>query len=49
MRRLMEARYPVYRHSDVVVESRDVPHEIIVTEIVEALAVSPALAAPRAL
>jgi shikimate kinase len=49
MRRLMEARYPVYRDSDVIVESRDVPHEIIVTEIVEALAVSPALAAPRAL
>jgi shikimate kinase len=49
MRRLMEARYPVYRDSDVIVESRDVPHEIIVTEIVEALAVSPALAAPRTL
>ena len=45
----MEARYPVYRDSDVIVESRDVPHEIIVTEIVEALAASPAQVAPRAL
>jgi shikimate kinase len=49
MRRLMDARYPVYRDSDVIIESRDVPHEIIVTEIVEALAASPVLVAPRAL
>lgn len=47
MRKLMEARYPVYEEADIVIESRDVPHETIVTEIVAALAASPALAAPR--
>ena len=47
MRKLMEARYPVYREAEIVIESRDVPHEVIVTEIVEALAACPALAAPR--
>lgn len=47
MRKLMEARYPVYEEADIVIESRDVPHETIVTEIVAALVASPALAAPR--
>lgn len=37
MRRLMEERYPVYANADVTVESRDVVHETIVAEIVEAL------------
>lgn len=37
MRQLMEARYPVYAAADVIVESRDVPHEVIVGEIIEAL------------
>jgi shikimate kinase len=37
MRSLMEARYPVYATADVTVESRDLPHEAIVTEIIEAL------------
>lgn len=37
MRRLMQERYPVYAAADVTVESRDVPHEVIVSEIVEAL------------
>lgn len=44
MRRLMDARYPVYAEADITVESRDVPHEGIVSEIVEALARHPALA-----
>lgn len=44
MRELMEARYPVYAEADVTVVSRDVPHEIIVNEILEALRQSPALA-----
>lgn len=44
MRRLMDARYPVYAEADLTVESRDVPHDFIVTEIVEALARHPALA-----
>lgn len=37
MRRLMAERYPVYAKADVTVESRDVPHEVIVNEIIEAL------------
>ena len=44
MRRLMEARYPVYAEADITIESRDVPHEGIVTEIVNALDRHPALA-----
>lgn len=38
MRGLMDARYPVYAEADLVVESRDVPHEVIVDEIVGMLA-----------
>ncbi len=38
MRRLIEERYPLYAGADIVVESRDVPHEVIVGEIVDALA-----------
>ena len=43
MRKLMDLRYPVYAQADITVESRDVPHEVIVAEIIEQLAeVSPA-------
>jgi shikimate kinase len=38
MKELMQARYPVYATADITVESRDVPHEVIVAEIIEALA-----------
>ncbi len=38
MRELMETRYPVYASADITVESRDLPHETIVGEIIEALA-----------
>jgi shikimate kinase len=49
VRDLMQARYPIYTAvADIVVESRDVPHEVIVGEIVEALARSPRLAEPAA-
>ncbi len=34
---LMRTRYPVYAEADITVESRDVPHEVIVTEIVQRL------------
>lgn len=44
MRDLMEKRYPVYAEADLTVESRDVPHDAIVNEILEALAKHPALA-----
>ena len=37
----MEARYPIYATADITVESRDVPHEVIVGEIIEALARAP--------
>lgn len=37
MRELMATRYPVYAGADITVESRDVPHEVIVAEIVTAL------------
>ena len=37
LKNLMETRYPVYALADVTVESRDVPHEVIVTEIVTQL------------
>jgi shikimate kinase len=43
MRHLMETRYPIYATADVTVESRDMPHDTIVGEIIEALAKSPAL------
>jgi shikimate kinase len=47
MRRLMEVRYPVYAEADVIVESRDVPHEVIVSDVVEALRNSTLMTAPR--
>ncbi len=37
LRRLIEERDPVYAEADLTVESRDVPHETIVDEIVEGL------------
>lgn len=48
MRRLMSERYPVYAEADLVVESRDVAHEVIVDEIVAAVAGSALLADPPA-
>jgi shikimate kinase len=47
MRALMEARYPVYETADIAVESRDLPHDAIVGEIVDALAESPHLTESR--
>jgi shikimate kinase len=38
LRRLMEQRYPVYGLADITVQSREVPHDKIVDEIVSALA-----------
>ncbi len=38
MRNLMEERYPIYALADVTVESRDVPHEVVVGEALERLA-----------
>lgn len=38
MQRLIKERYPIYQLADITVESRDVPHEVIVDEIVAKLA-----------
>jgi shikimate kinase len=38
MKRLMEERYPIYAEADVTVESRDVPHDVIVGAVIDALA-----------
>jgi shikimate kinase len=48
MRQLMETRYPIYATADITVESRDLPHETVVGEIVEALAKHPLLASSAA-
>lgn len=49
MRDLMAARYPIYAEADITVESRDIPHEGIVAEIIAALARHPALAQPTSI
>jgi shikimate kinase len=48
VKELMEARSPLYATADIAVESRDVPHDVIVEEIIEALTASPLLAEPPA-
>lgn len=37
IRRLMDERYPVYAQADVTVHSKDVPHETVVDEIIDAV------------
>jgi shikimate kinase len=44
MRQLMETRYPIYAAADITVESRDLPHDTVIGEIVDALAKHPRLA-----
>jgi len=47
LRQLMDARYPVYALADLTVQSREVPHERIVDELVGAIgSVLPPSAAP---
>lgn len=41
MRALMTERYPIYAEADIVANSRDVPHEAIVEEIMDALVAGP--------
>lgn len=48
MRNLMEARYPIYTQADITVESRDVPHEVMVADVIAALRSNLKLAAPAA-
>lgn len=49
MRKLMTARYPIYAEADITIESRDIPHDSIVAEIIAALARHPALAQPTSI
>lgn len=42
----MTARYPIYALADVVVQSRDVPHDVMADEVVQALQASAALNTP---
>ena len=37
MRKLMDERYPVYAEADVIIDSRDVPHNVIVKDVVDAM------------
>jgi shikimate kinase len=37
MKKLIEERYPIYGEADVTVESRDVPHDVIVGAVIDAL------------
>jgi shikimate kinase len=48
LRKLMDERYPVYGLADLTVESRDVPHDKIVEEIVSAIAGRLGVAYPAA-
>ena len=38
VKQLMAERYPIYAHADLTVQSRDIPHDKIVEEIIDALA-----------
>ncbi len=37
MRRLIDERYPVYAHADIIIDSRDTPHSQIVSDVITAL------------
>jgi shikimate kinase len=45
MEKLIAERYPVYALADITIASREVAHEVIVGEIIQALAISPKCAA----
>jgi shikimate kinase len=47
MRELMQQRYPVYAQADVLIESRDVAHDVIVNEILDRLAEGPFVFGPE--
>ncbi len=38
LKQLMEERYPIYAEADIIVESRDAPHEAVVSSILDELA-----------
>jgi shikimate kinase len=47
LRDLLTTRQPIYAQADITVQSRDVPHDAIVTEIIEALAALLSASPPR--
>ena len=47
LRDLLTTRQPIYAQADITVQSRDVPHDAIVTEIIEALAAFLSASPPR--
>ena len=47
LQRLIEDRYPVYAHSDIAIESRDVLHDVIVDELVQALSAHLKIVSPE--
>ena len=49
MQALMDKRYPVYAEADLTIESKDVPHDAMVDEILRALKTSGLLDAPNGL
>jgi shikimate kinase len=49
MRKLMDDRYPIYAQADLTVDSREVPHDSIVVEIIESLKKFLALAQPSSI
>ena len=46
MRMLMAERHPVYAEADVFIDSREVPHDIIVDEVIRALIAGPLAPVP---
>ena len=38
MQQLMTARYPIYAEADIVVDSLEAPHTVVVGHVMEALA-----------
>jgi shikimate kinase len=48
LKRLIDERYPTYAEADLTIESREVPHDVIVDEIVAGLCSQPRLIAAKA-
>lgn len=47
MQALMDKRYPIYAEADLTIESKDVPHDAMVDEIIHALKSSVLLSQPK--
>lgn len=47
LQKLIDARYPIYAEADITVNSRDVPHDVVASEIVAALDAFVSNASPR--